>query len=173
MITEPIVITGRLNYEDLLEVRRFRQRRAVRASILVLMGVISGSLLALMVGLSTVTELKPSGYLIIAFFVYWPWGWLMIRRFSGRGRLRRAAASLTDNTATFTDDSISMAGEDASARFAWRRLGEVVQTRDGLMFLLPRGAVWIYLPARVLHENDRSEILAAAAAHNVRVTTAK
>ena len=167
---EPITFTGRLTYEDLLEVHRIRWRFEASRRLGVRGALWTACLVALIFHVNDHADEPlwvPLGIILIGCL---PWTRREYRRLSERWKLRRQKDRLEEATAIFTDDSVALSDETSGVRLAWRRLAAIVATPRGILFLTPPQQTWFYLPQRLFDGNShRDDILASAGAKGVRI----
>ncbi len=170
MVTEPISFTGNLSLPDVLDIHRVHSRIVLRRSIWWLMTVVSGIIAAVIIFAGLRSRFVPVSFLVLAVCAYFPFGGMLVDHWLVRRRYRRNRDKFLENTASFTNESISLVNAKSEIRVAWDLLGSVVTTPRGLLFLFPPHAIWFWLPRRLFEGNaHRESILALAAEHRVSI----
>jgi hypothetical protein len=170
MLTEPLVFTGTLSLPDTLDLHRYHFRYVVGWPVRVLMAVTSLAIATLLTVAVGPSHFTPFIILVLALCLYFPFGWLLHRRFAVWWHYRRHRDQYIEHTVTITNESISTSSVRADMRLNWDGLKAIVSTSRGVLFIVPPHAVWFWLPRREFEGNDRKEqILEVAREHNVRI----
>lgn len=148
----------------------YRSLSVLGRPIRVFMGVFSLLFASLIIFLGSKTHFTPFLIGVLVLCAYFPFGWVLSRRFTVARHYRRHASQYVECTATFTNEAVSVSSVPVDTRLNWDQLSFVGSTPRGLLFMAPPCQTWFWLPERVFAGNDhKAAILSLAAGHNIPI----
>ncbi|MBL9115477.1 MAG: hypothetical protein JNJ83_10770 [Verrucomicrobiaceae bacterium] len=162
MIEEPLMFTGRLTLEDVLNIRTCRKRLEMRPSIRWLI-VFMSSFIATILIMAIYRDGPRLGLVIMLLgCCYFPVGGLILDRRATITHFRKHERDYEDTTVEISEDVVTTRSVSAITTLAWKHIGVVADTSEGLMFLSHALQTWFWLPRRILTDGTREAVLSFA-----------
>jgi len=170
VLTEPISITGTLSLRDVLDLNHYHFRYVVGWPVRIFMAAAATLVATIIVWAGRQGHFTAFMFLVLGLCAYFPFGWLLHRRFRVWWHYRRHRDQHTEHTATITNESVSTSSVRADMRLYWDGLAAIISAPRGLLFIVRPHSVWFWLPQRVFDGNGkREQILEVAREHNVPI----
>jgi hypothetical protein len=167
---EPISFTGTLSLKDAVNLNHYLFRYIVDWPVRILMAATSAIVATLIIWAGREGHFTFFMFVVLLLCAYFPFGWILHRRFAVWWYYRRHSDQYIEHTVTITNDSISTSSTRADMRLNWDGLKAIISTGRGLLFIVPRHSAWFWLPQRLFDNNSKKEqILEVAREHNVRI----
>jgi hypothetical protein len=175
----PLVFRGRLEEEDIVNMKNCQIRLVVNNKTRWLVGGLGTFLLGL--GILFVTSgffterdtrlialfIPLIGLFLLGYLVFLSPGWQA--RLARRG-YRRLAGQFRESQVTLTAGRVTVESDAMRTESRWEMVSLVADTPAGLLFLGAGGHAWFWLPNRVLEGDEtRGQVLALAESNGVRV----
>lgn len=170
----PITFTGNPSLQDVLDLVRYRSLCQVRPAIRWLIGVLSFLIAASIVLVWYLGHFTATIPLILVLCAYFPIGWWYHAFWVARRHYRKQPEIYVNNTVTIDKASVSISSVGMELRLAWKHIDFLLDTPEGLMFVLPNVRVLCWLPQRLFQGNDhKAAILTYATGNNIPVRSMK
>ncbi|HSI12568.1 MAG TPA: hypothetical protein VK961_11010 [Chthoniobacter sp.] len=142
----------------------------LRIWIRVLLGVFSLFIATLVIFLGMKMGFGAGSFLILALCAYFPFGWLLHRRWAVSWRYRHHRDQFIEHTVIITNDDVMVSSIHTDLRVNWDRLAFVVSTPHGLLFFIRPRAGWFWLPQRLFEDNQyKDAILELSTEHKIPI----
>ena len=171
---QPITFAGTLTLQDALDLHRYRSLCQLRPAFRWLIGVVSALIATALIGVIVVGKSTPLLWVFLVMCAYFPIGWWFERRLMVRWQYRRHPEYYVETTVTVDEKNVSIVNASMDLRLAWSKVGFLLDTPRGLVFMLPTIQVLCFLPQRLFVEsNQKTGILEFAARNNIPVRLMK
>ena len=164
----PLVFQGRLNEDDVADIRMYHDRLNFPVAVRWAVGVFL-TWLAMIIG----WVLFEFGFQILigifgAIFICGVIALLnpQINRWSVRRRYRASSWQYKESRVTFTNDRVALSTDASWSDFEWRLIGRILDTRRGMLFLNHLRQTIFWLPNRAFQSADQKDQIREWAAEN-------